>query len=98
MDFSADLERDPYLAVAAGLILLFTCWGAAVSRSCQSDGCIGLGIPLVLSFGALAIQVLVLVPIYAFRRWRADGRFIAGAASWIGVSIACFILPLLVIR
>jgi hypothetical protein len=94
------MQTDPskadasYLYVAAGVVFFLSAWAASFSRSCQSDGCIGIVFPLGGALIALAVQVFVLIPVHRFRSKRAD---VPGAkvGTWIAASLAAFIVPLL---
>jgi len=84
----------------AGLIVIFllAAWAASFSRTCQSDGCIGVVFPTGGALIALAIQLLVLVPVFCFRRARSELPFGWPAAAWVGGSLAAFIFPMLFIK
>lgn len=81
----------------AGLIGIFllAAWAASFSRSCQSDGCIGVVIPAGGALIALAIQLFALIPFFCFRRARSELPFGLQAAIWAGGSLAAFIVPML---
>ncbi len=83
-----------YLYVAAGVILFLSAWGASFSRTCQSDGCIGIIYPVGGALIALAVQLFVLIPVH---RVRSKGRVEpgVGTGTWIAASLAAFIVPLL---
>ncbi len=83
-----------YLYVIAGVIFLLSAVAANFGRRCQSDGCIGIIIPLGGSFIALALQVFVLIPIHHFRS-KSKSAAPAKIGTWISVSLAAFVVPLL---
>ena len=91
-------KKEPsfhYLAAGASAIFLLSAWGASFSRTCQSDGCIGIVFPVGAAFIALLIQLLVLIPFHCFMRRKLRLSFGAIAVAWAGGSIAAFIIPLL---
>jgi hypothetical protein len=73
-------------------------WAASFSRTCQSDGCIGVVFPAGGAILALAAQLFVLVPIYATVKWRAKEPFLRRVAIWLGVSVAAVLIPGLFIK
>ncbi|NDK40009.1 hypothetical protein DT603_14290 [Pseudoxanthomonas gei] len=88
-------KADPsYLYVLIAVIFLLTAWGATFSRTCQSDGCMGVIFPLGGALIALAVQLFVVVPFHRMRA-RSKGEVSAGVVTWVVVSIAAFVLPLL---
>ena len=88
-------KADPsYLSVLVGVIFLLTAWGASFSRTCQSDGCIGVVFPLGGALIALAVQLFVVIPVYRMRA-KSKGELSAGLGGWIVASIAAFVIPLL---
>lgn len=92
------LERATTLVIGFGAILVFALWTLSFSHSCSSDGCIGLIIPGGAALASLALQVCVLVPVDAVRRWRRKQPFVLRAVLWTVVSIAALGVPLLFSR
>jgi hypothetical protein len=91
-------QKEPnihYLAAGAGAIFLLSVWGASFSRTCQSDGCIGIVFPVGAAFIALLVQLFVVIPFYCFKRRKLRLSFGAMAAAWAGGSLAAFVIPLL---
>ena len=85
----------PYLYIVAGIIFLFAAWGASFSRSCQSDGCIGIVFPLGGALIALAVQIFVLIPMYRMTLSRAGEPAVLRVGAWIAASVSAFALPML---
>ena len=92
-----DQQRPSSSYLLAGLvgIFLLATWAASFSRSCRSDGCIGVVIPAGGALITLAIQLFVLIPFFCFRRSRSELPFGLMAAAWAGCSLAAFIVPML---
>jgi hypothetical protein len=84
-----------YLAAGLAVIFLLSAWGASFSRTCQSDGCIGIVFPVGAALIALLIQLLALMPFHCFKRHKLRLPFGAMAAVWAGSSLAAFVIPLL---
>lgn len=87
-------EATPPWYLIAGLAAIagFGLWLADFSRSCSSDGCIGVIVPgagLLLSLG---LQLLVLLPLFIYRRHKARQPFASQAALWFGLSAGAFYL------
>jgi hypothetical protein len=90
------LANEPLqLYVVAGIIFLFSCWGASFSHSCASDGCIGIVIPVGGALIALAAQILMLIPAYGVQRARAGQAVALRIGLWLAGSLAAFVLPML---
>ena len=85
----------PYLYFAVGVIFLLSAWSASFSRSCQSDGCIGVVFPIGAALIALAVQIFVLIPIYRIGRSRTREESPPPVGTWIAASVAAFALPML---
>jgi hypothetical protein len=98
MDSQAKKSDPPYLFVGVAVIFALSVWAASFSRTCQSDGCIGVVFPAGGAILALAAQLFVLVPIYATVKWRAKEPFLRRVAIWLGVSVAAVLIPGLFIK
>jgi hypothetical protein len=93
MDSQGNKSDPPYLIVGVAVIFALSVWAATFSRTCQSDGCIGVVFPAGGALIALAAQLFVLVPIYATVKWRAKEPFIQRVAIWLAVSVAAVLIP-----
>ena len=96
--FTASVRSDSYLPVVAALILLLGLWAASFSHSCQSDGCIGIYFPVIGAFALLGLQLLVCLPAFFFRLRHRNQAVARPLFLWAVLSIACFGLPLLLIK
>jgi hypothetical protein len=68
---------------------LFT---AYFNGTCESDGCIGVFIPLLATNALAAIQIVIVVPVYAYSRARRE----PGALSLSRLFAASVLPPLVV--
>lgn len=84
-----------YLVAGLAVILFLSAWAVGVSRSCRSDGCIGIWLPIGGALIALLVQVFILVPLFCLRLHRSRLPFGKLAAIWVGVSVASFAVPML---
>jgi hypothetical protein len=98
MDSQGTKSDPPYLFVGVAVIFVLSAWAASFSRTCQSDGCIGVVFPAGGALLALAAQLFVLVPIYATVKWRAKEPFLYRVAMWFAVSVAAVLIPGLFIK
>ena len=92
-----DQQQPSLLYLTAGLMAIFflAAWAARFSRTCQSDGCIGVGFPAGGALIMLLVQLLILVPVFCFRRARSKLPFGQLAVAWAAGSLAAFIVPML---
>ena len=98
MDLHDKKSDPPYLFIGVAAIFALSVWAASFSRTCQSEGCIGVVIPAGGAILALAAQLFVLVPIYATVKWRAKESFIGRVAIWLAGSVAAALIPGLFIK
>lgn len=96
--FARSFRSDPYLPVVAALILLMGLLGVSFSHSCESDGCMGIVFFIFASAALLALQLLICLPALLLR-WRRRGEPVGAAlTAWAVLSVACFGLPLLLVK
>jgi hypothetical protein len=88
------VEFPPVVAFFAVAIFLLAFWATGFSHSCRSDGCIGVIIPAGASAVTLALQLLVVIPVVAFKRHRNGLPLWRSLGVWAGVSIAAFAIPI----
>jgi hypothetical protein len=98
MSSQTKVEYPAPISGVVFVILALAMWAASFSHTCRSDGCIGLIFPAGASAVALAIQVLVLIPLYAYRRHKAGATLFPAVAIWAGMSIAAFAVPLAFVK
>ncbi|MFO1408524.1 MAG: hypothetical protein U1F08_13485 [Steroidobacteraceae bacterium] len=98
MDEASRLEVPPAIGLMAVVILALALWAMGFSRSCSSDGCIGIVFPGGGAIIALAIQLFVLVPIHAFRRRRSGKALYPSLPVWIAMSVVAFGLPMAFVK
>jgi hypothetical protein len=96
--FARSFRCDPYLPAVAALILLLGLLGASFSHSCQSDGCIGVAVFILAARFLLALQLIVCLPVFHSRGRRREEPVAVALVAWAGLSIACHVLPLLLIK
>jgi hypothetical protein len=90
VSFKDSLQTDPYLPTVSSIIGLFCLWAISFSRSCASDGCIGVVVPLGGAAVALVLQLFVCLPVYAWRSSR-QARYQGGTlVAWVLVSCGLF--------
>ena len=82
----------------AAVIFGLAVWAMSFSHSCTSDGCIGIVIPGGGAAIALAVQLLVLVPVEAFRRRRRGDPLHPSVLVWIVMSVAAFGVPIAFVK
>jgi hypothetical protein len=92
--FARSFRTAPYLPVVAALILLLRLLGASFSHSCQSDGCIGVAVFTAAAAFLLAVQLMICLPVFHSRCRRRGEPAGLSLAAWAAISIACFWLPL----
>ncbi|MFY2764959.1 hypothetical protein [Arenimonas sp. MALMAid1274] len=84
----------PFLGVATAVIFFLAAWGASFSRTCESDGCIGMVFPVGAALLTLAVQLFVLIPVHVIRSKGGSGPR-PRVGVWIAASIAAFLIPML---
>ncbi len=77
------------LTVLIGAFALFTLF---FNATCQSDGCIGVFVPLAITWILVAIQILVALPIYAFQCSKRDVQMSRRSAVLIIGSLAAALI------
>ena len=93
------LHGGTAMGIALGAILVFALVAARSIHGCFGDGCIGMVvIPAGVALAALGVQLFVLIPGHAVRRSLADQPWTLRAVAWAAVSIAAFVVPLLLAR
>ncbi len=70
------------------LICAFALFTLYFHATCQSDGCIGVVIPLTATWILTAVQLLVALPIHAIRCMKRDVSMGRTAAVLVIVSLA----------
>jgi hypothetical protein len=84
------VEFPPVVVFFAVAIFLLAFWATSFSHSCRSDGCIGVVLPAGAAAVTLALQLLEVIPVVAFKRHRNGLPLSRSLGVWTGVSIAAF--------
>ena len=92
------VEFPPVVAFFAVAIFLLAFWATSFSHSCRSDGCIGVIIPAGAAAVTLALQLVVVIPVAAFKRHRNRRSLWPSVGVWMGVSIAAFAIPIAFVK
>jgi hypothetical protein len=82
-----------YLYVGLAAIFFLSAWAALFSISCRSDGCIGVAYLAGGGVIALLVQLLVLLPVFCFKRRGSDFPVSHLAALWVVGSVVAFLAP-----
>ena len=98
MSGKPSVEIPSAIGAVAVLILGLALWAMSFSHSCRSDGCIGIVFPGGGAAIALAVQLFVLVPTYAYRRQRGGKNLYPSVPAWIAMSILAFGLPIAFVK
>lgn len=85
------LQLFYFLAGFALVIFLLSVNAAAFSRTCMSDGRIGVALLGVAAAITYLTQVFVLIPICTLVGWRNYPESKCAALAWIGVSTVAFL-------
>lgn len=92
------IEIPATIGIVATVIFGLALWAMGFSHSCTSDGCIGIVIPGGGAAIALAIQLLVLVPVQAFLRRRNGKPLHPSLLVWVAMSVAAFGVPIAFVK
>lgn len=92
------LPRFYFLAGFALVISLLSGGAAIFSRTCISDGCIGVAMLGGAATIAYLSQVFVLIPTCTLVGCRAHPKSKRAALTWMGVSTAAFFAPMLFLK
>jgi hypothetical protein len=92
------IEFPSGVALVAAIVLSLSLWAMSFSHSCVSDGCIGVVIPAGGAAIALALQLLVVIPVAAIKRHRGGSSLWPSLAVWIAASVAAFAIPLAFVK
>lgn len=89
------LEQATAMKVAFAAILYFAV-RISFGYDCSSSGCTPPMVPLVAAAAALAVQVLLLIPLDVRQRRTLGESWALRAAIWTMASLAAFGVPMLV--
>ena len=84
----------PLVAGVAMLIHALALWAVGFSNVCRSDGCIGIVFPAGAAAIALAVQLLILLPLHGSRLERHGRSATRAFLGWGGISLLAALFPL----
>jgi hypothetical protein len=93
-------QQTDFLYPASGLVavLILAGWAASFSRSCQSDGCIGIVFPAAGAVIALLVQLAIVLPLFCRSRSKAKVPYAREASYWAVGSMIALVVPMLFIK
>jgi hypothetical protein len=80
-------SRPVFLIIVLALICFVSFNTVGFEQSCQSDGCIGVFAFLLVAWGLVALQLLILIPVYAVRQARLELPTAKWVIAWAIVSL-----------
>jgi len=91
-------QNHRYLQISVLAEVFFAFWTTIFSRTCLSDGCIGVAFLGGIAIIIFLFQVILLIPLYAFRRKQAGQSYLKNSFAWLSAVTLILLVAMLLMK